>query len=57
MRRSRPGNRLAGVEYNEFYFLIAEQPGAAIDRARIHALEFEIGFGAGDEEAAGLMEA
>ena len=47
----------AGVEYNEFYFLIAEQSRAAIDRARIQALEFEVGFGAGDKETGGLMEA
>ena len=47
----------AGVEYNEFYFLVAEQSRAAIDRSRVHALEFEVGFGAGDEEAGGLIEA
>jgi len=37
--------------------LVAEQSRAAIDRSRVHALEFEVGFGAGDEEAGGLIEA
>jgi hypothetical protein len=49
--------RLLGVENNQLHFLVAEQPRAAIDSPRIHALEFEVGFGAGDEEAGGLMEA
>jgi hypothetical protein len=49
--------RLLGVENNQLHFLVAEQPRAAIDSPRIHALEFEVVFGAGDEEAGGLMEA
>ena len=56
MRRNRAGES-RGIEYYEFYFLVAEQSRAAIDRARIHALEFEVGFGASDKEAGGLMEA
>ena len=40
-----------GVEYEQFHFLVAEQPRAAIDRARLHEPEFEVGFGVGDEEA------
>ena len=37
--------------------MVAEQSRAAIDRARIDALEFEVGLGAGDEEAGGLVQA
>ena len=48
---------LLGVEYDEFDFLVAEQSRAAVHRVRIHALESEVGFGAGDKEAAGLIEA
>jgi hypothetical protein len=51
------GIGLLGVEDEPLYFLVAEQPRAAIDWPRVHALEFEIGFGAGGEEAGGLMEA
>src|SRR3989338_3267934 len=48
---------LLGIEHEQFYFLVAEQSHAAIDRPRVHALESEIGFGASDEEAGGLIEA
>ena len=47
----------AGSRKQQLHFLIAEQPRPAIDSPRLHALEFEVGFGAGDEEAGGLMEA
>src|SRR4029453_14872910 len=45
----------ARVEYNEFYFLVAEQSCAVVDRPRVHALEFEVGFGAGDKETGRRM--
>ncbi len=47
---------LLGVEDEQLYFLVAEQPRAAIDWPRVHALESEVGFGAGNEEAGGLVE-
>ena len=52
-----PGIPAGHVECTGFYFLVAEQSCAAVDRPRVHALEFEVGFGAGDKEAGGLMEA
>src|SRR5918995_5176573 len=51
------GIGLLGVEDEQLYFLVAEQTRAAIDWPRVHALESEVGFGARDEEAGGLMEA
>src|SRR5688500_16366131 len=51
------GIGLLGVEDEKLHFLVAEQPRAPIDGSRIYALEFEVGFGAGNEEAGGLMEA
>ena len=48
---------LARVEAGEHDGLIANQPGASIDRMRITTLGFEIGFGARDKEASRLVQA
>ena len=48
---------LARVEAGEHDRLVADQPRGAVDRMRVATLNLEIGLGAGDEEAAGLMKA
>src|SRR6266478_148445 len=47
---------LARVEAGEHDGLIANQPGASIDRMRIATLGFEVRFGAGDKEAFRLVQ-
>ena len=47
---------LAAVEAIERDGLVAEDPVAAIGGRRLHSAGIEVGFGADDEEAAGLME-
>ena len=47
---------LLGVKAGEHDGLVANQSGAAIDRMPIAPLGFEVGLGAGDKEAFGLVQ-
>src|SRR5690242_3067321 len=51
------GISLQGIKDDQMYFLIANQARAAIDRPRVDSFAFEVGFGAGNEEALALVEA
>ena len=57
MRRSGASKPLARVEAGQHDGLVADQAGGLVDRMRVAALDLEIGLGAGDEEAAGLVKA
>src|SRR5216683_7153783 len=48
---------LVRVEAGKNDGLIADQPGAAVDRMRVTPLDLEIGLAAGHEEAAGFVKA
>src|SRR5208337_3492766 len=47
---------VGGIEVVERDALIADQAAAAIDRCRVHTPCIHIALGAGDKEAAGLIE-
>ena len=48
---------LARIEAGQENRLIADEAGRTIDRARIAAAGLEVGLGARDEEASGIIEA
>src|SRR5665213_3502583 len=53
----RRGEAFLRVEAGERDGLVADEAGASVDRMRVPALGLEVGLGADDEEAAGLVKA